>query len=198
MAIHLHYLCATGSSVPQGTMRHASQDKAGIFLVAANPLLREALARALRAEIEFNVVGAYAPDADTEKAVLSSGASVVLLNDFDAARPDLTLLRKLMTAAASLKVILVGMPETERVFLDSIRAGAIGYVLRDASASVVVSSVRAILNGEAVCPAQMIVCAYKYFPGSGIASPSFTHENKHAAYVANAEPRALHFFAYSS
>ena len=179
-------------------MRHASQDKVGIFLVAANPLLREALARVLRTETEFNVVGAYAPDADTEKAVLSSGASVVLLDDFDAARSDLTLLGKLMNAAPALKVIMVGMPETERAFLDSIRAGAIGYVLHNSSTEVLVSSVRAILNGEAVCPAQMIVSAYKYAPGSGIASPSFTHEHKHAAFVENAEPRALHFFAHTS
>jgi DNA-binding NarL/FixJ family response regulator len=179
-------------------MRHASQDKVGIYLVTANPLPREALARALRAEIEFDVVGAHAPDVNTERAVLSSGASVVLLDNFDAARSDLTLLRKLMTAAPSLKVILVGMPETERAFLDSIRAGAIGYVLRDASAEVLISSVRAILNGEAVCPAQMIFSAYKYIPGGGIATPSFTSENKHAAYVAIAEPRALHFFAHTS
>ncbi len=107
-------------------MRHASQDKVGIFLVAANPLLREALARVLCAEAGFNIVGACAPNADAEKAVLSSGARVVLLDDFGAARSDLTLLRKLRSATPSLKVILVGMPETERTFLDSIRAGAIG------------------------------------------------------------------------
>lgn len=179
-------------------MRHASQDKVGILLVAANPLLREALARVLRTETGFSFFGAYAPGADTQKAVLSSGAGVVLLDDPDAARSDLTLLRKLIAASPALKVILVEMPETERIFLDSIRAGAIGYVLQDASAGVLISSVRAVLNGEAACPARMISSLYKYVPGGGIACPSFTREIKRAAYVANAQPRALHFFAQPS
>jgi DNA-binding NarL/FixJ family response regulator len=176
-------------------MRHALQDKVGIYLVAANPLLREALERALHAATGFNIVGVCAPNSDTENAVLSSAASVVLLNDFGAARSDLMLLRKLMTAVPSLKVILVGMPETERAFLDSIRAGAVGYVLNDASASVLISSVRAVLNGEAVCPARMIVSAYKYVHGSGIACPSFAREGREATLTALAAPRALHFFS---
>jgi DNA-binding NarL/FixJ family response regulator len=173
-----------GSSVGKGTMRHASQDKVGIYLVAANRLLREALARVLSAEAGFNIVGASAPGPDIETFVLASGANLVLLGDYGRERPDLKLLTKLKTAAPSLKVILVGMPETERTFLDSVRAGAIGYVLHDASAEVFISSVRAVLNGEAACPARMIVSLYKYVPGSGIACPSFARENKQAAYAA--------------
>jgi DNA-binding NarL/FixJ family response regulator len=164
-------------------MRHASKNEVGIYLVAANRLLREALARVLSAEVEFNFVGACAPDAETENAVIASGANVVVLEDFDAARTDLKLLRKLISAAPSLKVILVGMPETERAFLDSVRAGAIGYVLHDASTEDVISSVRAVLNGEAACPAQMLVSLYKYVPGSGIACPSFARESRQTAYA---------------
>ncbi len=176
-------------------MRHASQDKVGIYLVTANRLLREALARVLSAEAGFNTVGAGAPGPDTETFVLASGASLVLLGDFGAERSDLKLLTKLKTATPSMKVILVGMPETERTFLDSVRAGAIGYVLHDASAEDFISSVRAVLNGEAACPARMIVSLYKYVPGTGIACPSFARENKHAAFATNAEPRALQFFS---
>src|SRR6202050_207820 len=58
----------------KGTMRHASQDKVGIYLVAANRLLREALARVLRVRGGFRIVGACAPDDETENTVLTSGA----------------------------------------------------------------------------------------------------------------------------
>jgi two-component system nitrate/nitrite response regulator NarL len=143
-------------------MRHASQDKVGIYLVAANRLLREALARVLRVRGGFRIVGACAPDADTENAVLTSGASMLLLDDFDAARADLTLLRRLASSAPALQVVLMGMPEAEQAFLDSVHAGAIGYVLHDASAEDVVASVRAVLNGEAVCPPQMIATLFRY------------------------------------
>lgn len=163
-------------------MRHASQNEVGIYLVAANRLLREALARVLSAEDGFNLVGASAPDTGTKNTVIASGASVVVLEDFDAARADLKLLTKLISAAPSLKVILVGMPETERAFLDSVRAGAIGYVLHDASAEDFISSVHAVLNGEAACPAPMLVSLYKYVPGAGIACPNFARENRQTAY----------------
>jgi DNA-binding NarL/FixJ family response regulator len=176
-------------------MRHASQNEVGIYLVAANRLLREALAHVLSAEDGFNFVGACAPDATTSNTVIASGANVVLLDDFGTARADLKLLTKLISAAPSLKVILVGMPETERAFLDSVRAGAIGYVLHDASAEEIISSVHTVLNGEAACPARMIVSLYKYVPGSGIACPDFAPENRQTAYAAHVAPRALHFFS---
>jgi DNA-binding NarL/FixJ family response regulator len=175
-------------------MRHASQDEAGIYLVAANRLLREALARVLSEEAGFNIVGACAPGPDTEYAVLMSGASLVLLDDFGTVRSDLRLLTKLMTAAPTLQVILVGMPETERAFLESVRAGANGYVLHDASADELISSVRSVLNGESACPAGMIVSLYKYDPGSGIASPIFHRPSRPTANAADVAPRALHFF----
>jgi DNA-binding NarL/FixJ family response regulator len=156
-------------------MRLASQDKVGIYLVAANRLLREALARVLSAESGFNVVGACAPGPVTEGAILESGASLVLVDDFGAVRSDLKLLTKLRHAAPSLLVVLLGMPETERAFMDSIRAGAMGYVLSDASADEFISSVKAVLNGEGACPSRMIMSLYKYEPGKGIACPKFAH-----------------------
>ncbi len=91
-------------------MRHASQDKVGIYLVAANRLLREALARVLSAEAGFDLVGACAHDSGTANTVIASGANVVLLDDFGTARADLKLLTKLVSAAPSRKVILVVMP----------------------------------------------------------------------------------------
>jgi DNA-binding NarL/FixJ family response regulator len=181
-----------------GTMRHASKNEVGIYLVAANRSLREALARVLSAEAGFNFAGACVPDAETENTVLASGASVVLLQDFGAARADLKLMTKLISTMPSLKVILVDMPEMERAFLDSVRAGAIGYVLHDASAEEIISSVRAVVNGQAACPARMIVSLYKYVPGSGITCPNFAPENKPAVYAADVAPRALHFFSHTA
>jgi DNA-binding NarL/FixJ family response regulator len=165
-------------------MRHASKNEVGIYLVAANRLLREALAHVLSAEDGFNLVGACAPDTYTETLVLASRANLILLGDFGAARADLKLLTKLLITAPSLKVMLVDMPETERTFLDSVRAGAVGYLLHDASPQIIISSVRAVLNGEAACPARMIVSLYKYVPGSGIACPTFARENSSASYAA--------------
>lgn len=143
-------------------MRHPTQEKVGIYLVATNRLLREALTRVLRTRGGFRISGSCVPEAATAESVLASGADMVLLDDSGTARSDLTLVRKLVQAAPTLRVVLIGMPEEEQAFLDSVQAGAVGYVLHDASAEDVVASVRAVLEGEAICPSRMIVSLFRY------------------------------------
>jgi DNA-binding NarL/FixJ family response regulator len=166
-------------------MRHASQDKVGIYLVAANRLLREALARALSAEPDFDVTGACAPGPGAEGAILASRASIVLVDDFGVARSDLKLLTRLHQIAPSLLVVLLGMPEAELAFIDSVNAGAMGYVVHDASTNEFISAVRAVLNGEGACPPRMIISLYKYQPGSGIACPKFAHTARRIPHTSN-------------
>jgi two-component system NarL family response regulator len=143
-------------------MRHTSQEKVGIYLVATSRLLREALTRVLRTRGGFRIAGSCVPEAASSESVLASGADMVLVDDSGAARSDLTLVRRLVQSAPSLRVVLLGMPEEEKVFLDSVHAGAVGYVLHDASAEDVVASVRAVLEGEAVCPPRLIVALFRY------------------------------------
>ena len=48
------------------------------------------------------------------------------------------------------KVVMIGMESDEQTFMQAVRAGAVGYVLKEASAQEIVSGVRAVANGEAV------------------------------------------------
>jgi two-component system NarL family response regulator len=131
-------------------------------LVATNRLLREALTRVLRTRGGFRIAGACVPEEATGDSALASGADIVLVDDSGAARSGVALVRKLVQAAPSLRVVMIGMPEDEQTFLDSVHAGAVGYVLQDASAEDVVASVRAVLEGEAVCPPRLIVALFRY------------------------------------
>ncbi len=47
---------------------------------------------------------------------------------------------------------MVGMEQKEEHFFHSVREGAAGYVLREASAAEVIGAIRAVAAGEAVCP----------------------------------------------
>lgn len=48
---------------------------------------------------------------------------------------------------------MVGMEAKEDDFFHSVREGVAGYVLREASAAEVLSAIRSVAAGEAVCPA---------------------------------------------
>ena len=52
-------------------------------------------------------------------------------------------------------IVLIGMEEDEGQFLLAVRSGVSGYLLNDVSASDVVTAVRAVARGEAVCPPRL-------------------------------------------
>jgi DNA-binding NarL/FixJ family response regulator len=53
------------------------------------------------------------------------------------------------------------MNSDEERFITAVRWGATGYLLQDASASDVVTAVRAVFRGEAVCPPELCSALFK-------------------------------------
>ncbi|MGC0772893.1 MAG: response regulator transcription factor [Candidatus Acidiferrum sp.] len=54
------------------------------------------------------------------------------------------------------------MDSNEGKFLEAVRCGVSGYLLQDASAADVVTSVRAVSHGEAVCPPQLCSALFRF------------------------------------
>jgi DNA-binding NarL/FixJ family response regulator len=67
---------------------------------------------------------------------------------------------------------MVGMEAEEAIFLRVVQAGALGYVLKDASATEVARTVRAVAGGEAVCPAALSVALFQWVARHKVAIPS--------------------------
>jgi DNA-binding NarL/FixJ family response regulator len=63
------------------------------------------------------------------------------------------------------------MAEEEREFLQCVRAGISGYLLRDASAGQVLQSVQAVAAGEAVCPGTLCAVLFRYFTSDATSLP---------------------------
>jgi len=72
----------------------------------------------------------------------------------------------------AIRVVMVGMEADEAVFLRVVQAGAVGYVLKDASAIEVARTVRAVAAGEAVCPASLSVALFQWVERHKSALPS--------------------------
>ncbi len=50
----------------------------------------------------------------------------------------------------------------EAIFLRAVRAGAVGYLLKDASATDVISTIRAVTVGQAVCPPCLSLAMFRF------------------------------------
>ena len=82
--------------------------------------------------------------------IVESRCEILLLdNTAISSNPDL--IDSLLLAIPELRVVLIGLDEKEEDFLNTVRSGVFGYILRQASAMDLVNAMRAVARGEAVC-----------------------------------------------
>src|SRR5207302_7676534 len=107
---------------------------ATVFLLAENRLLREALLRILSKKDDIRVVGAASYHPDMFEQIVSTRANVVVLDSVAPVLAEQGVVRELHQLNPAIRVVMVGMEADETVFLRVVQAGAVGYVLKDASA----------------------------------------------------------------
>ncbi|MBZ5698645.1 MAG: response regulator transcription factor [Acidobacteriia bacterium] len=146
--------------------------KASVFLVAANRLLREALVRLLSKRGDFYVCGVSPCVPDTTSSVNATGADVLILDSVIARLSDSTFISKIASEVPNVKMVLIGMDNDQEIFLECVGAGAMGYILKDASAAEVVSGVQAVAQGQAVCPPHLCAYLFRSFSRQWTAIPS--------------------------
>jgi two-component system, NarL family, response regulator DevR len=149
-----------------------SEVKLQVYLLAENRLFREALTRILSKRCEIRVVGAghFGPDVAARIADLKPD---ILLSDARAiSQPDVQILPELRRLLRDLKVVMIGMDPDRDLFLHAVRQGAVGYVLKDASALEVAAAVRAVVNNEAFCPQSLLLSLFETVACSQVDHPT--------------------------
>lgn len=143
-----------------------------IFLLAGNRLLREALTRILQKRSDIVVAGTALYTAQAIEQISDSGCEVLVVDSLTANLSGLEFIRNVIRAVSHLKVILIGMEEDEETFLQAVRDGVIGYVLKDASSEDVVAAVRAAAKDEAVCPPRLSRALFRHMHQESTALPN--------------------------
>ena len=122
-----------------------------IFVVTANRFFRESLIRLFRSDKGFRVTGA----ADCSPLLKAQNARVnpdivVLRPEWDDSAFRTT--RTIHEAMPQTKILMIGMEDNRDMFLRAVRAGAEGYLLRDASARQILAGAHRLKQNEVVCP----------------------------------------------
>jgi len=146
-------------------------DRFPVFLVAGNRLLREALARLLNRRGDFDVCGVSACVTNTASSIAASAADVLILDSVSARLSDCAFISQIVSQVPNIRVVLIDMDNDREIFLACVRAGAVGYILKDASAAEVVSGVQRVAQGQAVCPPQLCLHLFQAFSRQWIAVP---------------------------
>lgn len=144
----------------EGLSDPASTRQVCVYLAIQNRLLREALVRLFRKRSDLLVVGQSAPVDTADAAVLESQCEILLLDSLQSGTGgELTCLETLVGAV---KTVLIGMDADEKQFIAAVRAGIMGYLLKDASTSDVIAAVRTVSRGQAVCPPRLCSTLFRF------------------------------------
>ena len=132
-----------------------------VFLLAQNRLLREVLIRLLAKKSGIRIAGANSYSPAVHHEVIAARPNIVLLDSSGLASARASLITALRTAIPSVRIILVDMDADENTFLEAIRAGVVGYVLKEASASEVTATISSVAAGKAVCPPSLCMTLFR-------------------------------------
>jgi DNA-binding NarL/FixJ family response regulator len=125
-----------------------------VFLLVQNRLLRDALERLLRKRSDLQVVACTKEGECTPQSILASECDVLVLDFLDTHWLPAEI--QLSTGACSPpKSLLICMADDSDQFIAAVHGGAIGYLLKEASIDDVISAVRAVFRGEAICPPKL-------------------------------------------
>ena len=160
-----------GTKPGRSGARETDGEKIRVFVAAENRLLREALSRVLTKDAGIEVIATDCAATFHTDVLLEARPDILLLTSRGSLPEDLSAIRQIRAAAPRVRILLIGMAKDEREFLQCVRAGISGYLLRDASAGEVLQGVRAIHAGEAVCPGALCAVLFRYFESDASSLP---------------------------
>jgi DNA-binding NarL/FixJ family response regulator len=150
----------------------AENSRAEVFLLAQNRLLREALSRILDNKPDISVVGSCALSSDSLQEIVTASPGVLVIDSFTNNCAHLDFVRQLQQSLPDIRLVMIGMDSDGQHFLQAIREGAMGYIVKDASAFEVVAAIRTVANGGAACSTEL--CAFLFrFAARQNQMPSF-------------------------
>jgi two-component system nitrate/nitrite response regulator NarL len=119
-------------------------------IVGSQPLYRESLARVLAEEPRVELVGAFADGVSALPTIARLGPSLVVADLEIADRDGLALLSALAAAGDHMRVLVISAYTDAAHAVPALRAGASGYISKDADASEIVEAVVAVARGRTV------------------------------------------------
>lgn len=119
-----------------------------IVLADDHTIVRSALRALLEAEAEFEVVAEAGDVDESVRKVLAYKPNVIVLDLSMPGGSSLIAIPRMREASPETQIVVLTMEDEPRFAREALRAGALGFVLKDAADAELVAAVRAALEGQ--------------------------------------------------
>ena len=130
-------------------------DSIRVYIVDDNRLFREGLVSMLSEQEGFVVVGTAADGCQVLEQIKDLNPHVALIDIGLPGKDGIEVTQALYKSLPEVKVIIMGMPDLTDEIMACIEAGAVGYILKEASFDHLVDTIRSANRGESFCSPRM-------------------------------------------
>jgi len=125
-------------------------DPIRVFLADDQELVRSGFRMLIEAEDDLEVVGEASDGASAVKGVVSTGCDVVLMDIRMPVMDGVEATRRIAASQVSTKVLVLTTFDLDEYVFSALKAGASGFMLKDARPSELLDAIRTVAAGEAV------------------------------------------------
>lgn len=120
-----------------------------ILIVDDHSLLREGLKRILNMEEDFEVVGECSDGTEVLESCTQVSPDVVLMDINMPGQNGVVTTEELKKNFPDIKVIILSIHDDESYVFETLRIGAVGYLLKDMDSSELIHAIRSVVEGYA-------------------------------------------------
>jgi two-component system response regulator NreC len=119
-----------------------------LVLADDHPIVRHGLRMVLEAEPDFEIVGEVDDGTHVLDTVERLRPNVLILDVMLPGVNGLQIVGQVRAAVPETRTIMLSMYSSEAYILDALRNGAMGYVIKSASADLLIEAIRTVMNGR--------------------------------------------------
>jgi len=151
----------------------AKKDAKRILLIEDHPLLRQGIAALLNAEKDFVVCGEISDARQAIGAIQKTNPDIIILDLSLNGTSGIEVLKNVRAQFPKIKVLVLSMHDEIVYAPRALRAGAMGYLMKQEAPEKVIAALRKILGDEVSLSAQMGTRLLNTFTGKkdGLGSP---------------------------
>ena len=96
----------------------------------------------------------------------------MILDSLTIRSPAFAPIPEVLRRSRELKVVLIDMDCDPEMFLGCVRAGAVGYLVKEASATDIISSIKSVASGKAACSPELCMVLFQTVSQQWTSQPS--------------------------